>query len=75
MLAYFGYPRAHDDDAERAVRAGMTLVRAIAKLDSGTGERWRVRVGVATGSPIALPTCRFRQKFDEHVRDKAHPLA
>ncbi|TCK35378.1 tetratricopeptide repeat protein [Paraburkholderia sp. BL8N3] len=49
VLAYFGYPRAHEDDAERAVRAGLTLVRAIAKLDSGTGEGLRVRVGVATG--------------------------
>jgi class 3 adenylate cyclase len=49
VLAYFGYPRAHEDDAERAVRAGLTLVRAIAKLDSGTGESLRVRIGVATG--------------------------
>jgi class 3 adenylate cyclase len=49
VLAYFGYPQAHEDDAERAVRAGLTLVRAIEKLDSDTDESLRVRVGVATG--------------------------
>ncbi|MGF6872860.1 AAA family ATPase [Paraburkholderia sp. MM5477-R1] len=49
VLAYFGYPQAHEDDAERAVRAGLTLVRSIGKLDSGTDERLRVRIGIATG--------------------------
>ncbi|MBC8742950.1 AAA family ATPase [Paraburkholderia sp. UCT31] len=49
VLAYFGYPRAHEDDAERAVRAGLTLVRSIGKLDSGTDESLRVRIGIATG--------------------------
>jgi class 3 adenylate cyclase/tetratricopeptide (TPR) repeat protein len=49
VLAYFGYPRAHEDDAERAVRAGLTLVRTVGKLDSGTDESLQVRVGIATG--------------------------
>ena len=49
VLAYFGYPQAHEDDAERAVRAGLTLVRAIGKLDSGIDEGLRVRIGIATG--------------------------
>jgi class 3 adenylate cyclase/tetratricopeptide (TPR) repeat protein len=49
VLAYFGYPQAHEDDAERAVRAGLTLVRAIGKLDSGIDENLRVRIGIATG--------------------------
>ncbi|MGF6808404.1 class 3 adenylate cyclase/tetratricopeptide (TPR) repeat protein [Paraburkholderia sp. Clong3] len=49
VLAYFGYPQAHEDDAERAVRAGLTLVRAIGELDSGTDESLRVRIGIATG--------------------------
>jgi class 3 adenylate cyclase len=52
VLAYFGYPQAHEDDAERAVRAGLTLVRAIGKLDSGTDESLRVRIGIATGVAI-----------------------
>src|SRR5262245_2870053 len=35
VLAYFGYPKAHEDDAESAVRAGLELVEAVAKLDVG----------------------------------------
>jgi hypothetical protein len=34
VLAYFGYPQAHEDDSERAVRAGLALVEAVAKLKS-----------------------------------------
>jgi class 3 adenylate cyclase/predicted ATPase len=47
VLAYFGYPQAHEDDAERAVRAGLALVDAVAQLD--LGERLQLRIGVATG--------------------------
>ncbi|SDR61293.1 SAM domain (Sterile alpha motif) [Paraburkholderia tuberum] len=49
VLAYFGYPQAHEDDAERAVRAGLALVRTIGNLDSGIDESLRVRIGIATG--------------------------
>jgi class 3 adenylate cyclase/tetratricopeptide (TPR) repeat protein len=49
VLAYFGYPQAHEDDAERAVRAGLALVAAVAKLDAGPAPALRVRVGIATG--------------------------
>jgi class 3 adenylate cyclase len=49
VLAYFGWPRAHEDDAERAVRAGLALVKAIAQLEPGI----EARVGVATGSVVA----------------------
>ena len=49
VLAYFGYPRAHEHDAERAVRAGLALVEAVPKLDSATGSPLQVRVGIATG--------------------------
>jgi predicted ATPase/class 3 adenylate cyclase len=47
VLVYFGYPHAHEDDAERAVRAGLALVEAIGKLRSE--EPLQVRVGIATG--------------------------
>jgi class 3 adenylate cyclase len=33
VLVYFGYPRAHEDDAERAVRAGLRLIDAVGRLD------------------------------------------
>ncbi|WP_445222544.1 AAA family ATPase [Bradyrhizobium sp. Pa8] len=48
VLVYFGYPAAHEDDAERAVRAGLVLVDAVGSLPV-TEEPLRVRVGVATG--------------------------
>ena len=39
VLAYFGYPRADEHDAERAVRAGLALVEAVAELDAAAGAR------------------------------------
>jgi class 3 adenylate cyclase/predicted ATPase len=52
VLAYFGYPRADEDDAERAVCAGLALVAAVAGLDAGPGVRLRARIGIATGLVI-----------------------
>jgi len=49
ILAYFGYPRAHEDDAERAVRAGLDIIAAVARLKTSVGEPLKVRVGIATG--------------------------
>ena len=47
VLIYFGYPQAHEDDAERAVRAGLALIDAVATLPAP--EPLQVRIGVATG--------------------------
>jgi class 3 adenylate cyclase len=47
VLAYFGYPQAHEDAAERAVHAGLGVVQAAAGV--APKERLRVRVGIATG--------------------------
>jgi class 3 adenylate cyclase/pimeloyl-ACP methyl ester carboxylesterase len=52
VLVYFGYPKAHEDDAERAVRAGLELVEAIARLAPQPDVRLRVRIGVATGRVV-----------------------
>ncbi|APO74521.1 adenylate/guanylate cyclase protein [Rhizobium etli 8C-3] len=49
VLAYFGWPRAHEDDAERAVRASLAAVAATASLTTLLGERLAARVGIATG--------------------------
>jgi len=46
---YFGYPQAHEDDAERAVRAGLELVEAMPRLTIAAGLPLQVRVGIATG--------------------------
>src|SRR6201997_5043932 len=48
VLVYFGYPRAHEDDAERAVRAGLALIDAVGRLDVKS-VRLQARVGIATG--------------------------
>ena len=47
VLVYFGYPHAHEDDAERAVRAGLELITAVAGLKTCAPQQ--VRVGIATG--------------------------
>ena len=47
VLVYFGYPQAHEDDAERAVRAGLKLVAAVGDLK--TNVPLQTRVGIATG--------------------------
>ena len=47
VLVYFGYPQAHEDDAERAVRAGLELIAAVAGLK--TRASLQTRVGIATG--------------------------
>jgi class 3 adenylate cyclase len=49
VLAYFGWPRAHEDDAERAVRAGLTIADAVGQLSTPDGEPLAARVGIATG--------------------------
>jgi class 3 adenylate cyclase len=49
VLAYFGYPQAHEDDVERAVRAALGLSTAIPKLQIGSNAPLQVRVGIATG--------------------------
>src|SRR5207344_2246741 len=46
-LVYFGYPQAHEDDAERAVRAGLELIQAVEGLKSSAP--LQTRVGIATG--------------------------
>jgi class 3 adenylate cyclase len=46
VYAYFGYPQAHEDDAERAINAGLGIVDAVGAL----GRELRVRIGIATGT-------------------------
>src|SRR5271168_4240574 len=49
VLAYFGFPRAHEEDAERAVRAGLDIAAMVAKLETRANENLKVRIGIATG--------------------------
>jgi class 3 adenylate cyclase/tetratricopeptide (TPR) repeat protein len=56
ILVYFGYPRAHEDEAERSVRAGLEIVDAMAELNAAVarppGVELAVRIGIATGPVI-----------------------
>jgi class 3 adenylate cyclase len=53
ILAYFGYPLAHEDNAERTVRAALDIIAAVARLETHAGEPLAVRIGIATGfSPL-----------------------
>lgn len=58
VLVYFGYPEAHENEAELAVRAALSVVGAIEGLTSLAGVRPQVRVGIATGLVVV----------GEHVR-------
>jgi class 3 adenylate cyclase len=49
VLAYFGWPRAHEDEAERAVRAALAVTAAVTKLRTPADEPLTARVGMATG--------------------------
>ena len=53
ILVYFGYPNAHEDDAERAVRAGLEIAQTIStqskKPQEASGKLVAVRIGIATG--------------------------
>ena len=51
VLVYFGYPRAHEDDAERAVRAGLGTIDAVGRLDIKS-TKLQARVGIATGLAV-----------------------
>ena len=57
LLVYFGYPHAHEDDAERAIRAALDIIDAMERLSDtkpeGVDQRLHVRVGIATG-PVVI---------------------
>jgi class 3 adenylate cyclase len=49
VLIYFGYPQAHEHDAERAVRVGLDIIANVGRLTTPASEPLKVRVGIATG--------------------------
>jgi class 3 adenylate cyclase/tetratricopeptide (TPR) repeat protein len=53
VMAFFGYPQAHDNDAERAARAGLAILDSIAKLNEQAGRpRLAARVGIHSGTVV-----------------------
>jgi class 3 adenylate cyclase len=49
VLGYFGYPQAHEDDAERSVQAGLALIETVPKLGLRNDPALQVRIGIASG--------------------------
>lgn len=58
VLAYFGYPHAQEDAAERAVRAGLAIIEESEDLKPDPDRMLQVRVGIATGLVVGEPTCK-----------------
>jgi len=54
LLVYFGYPQAHDDDAQRAVRTGLGMVEAMDTLNRRLSQKQGVRLAVRVGIYIGL---------------------
>jgi class 3 adenylate cyclase len=52
VLIHFGYPQAHEDDAERAVRAGLALIEGVGSIGKIDVEKLQVRIGIGTGPVI-----------------------
>ena len=65
VLAYFGYPQAHEDDPERAIRAGLELTGSVQGLASPAGTALAIRAGIATGLAVVgdLPGRRAAQEW------------
>ena len=49
IVAFFGYPLAHEGEAERAIHAGLEIIEALSKLDVPDADHLAVRIGIATG--------------------------
>ena len=75
VLAYFGYPKAHEDDAERAVRAGLILVGAKARPDAGSGTALQMRVGIATGLVVVGDLIADDPSYESEVVGETPNLA
>jgi class 3 adenylate cyclase/predicted ATPase len=52
IVAFFGYPLAHEGEAERAIRAGLDIIEAFGELDVPNAGRLKVRIGIATGMVV-----------------------
>ena len=77
VLAYFGWPKAQEDAAERAVRAGLGLIEAIGRLQAG-GARLAARIGIATGQVLVgdlLSDLLGNRRFKDAVVGEAPNLA
>jgi class 3 adenylate cyclase len=77
VLVYFGYPQAHEADVERAIRAGLTIVEAVASLKTlaGPSGTLKVRIGIDTGLVIVGDLIGFGASLETAVVGDAPNLA
>ena len=75
VLAYFGYPKAHEDDAERAVRAGLAIVETVARLATPDKEALAVRIGIASGLVVVGDTIGTGSALERSVVGETPNLA
>jgi class 3 adenylate cyclase/tetratricopeptide (TPR) repeat protein len=73
VLAYFGYPQAHEDDAEQAVRSGLELIASLSRLETST--ELAVRIGIATGLVVVGDTIGAGASQESAVVGEAPNLA
>ena len=73
VLIYFGYPHAHEDDAERAVRAGLAQIQAVSDLR--TRERLQIRIGIGTGLVVVSELMRTHEAREWDVVGETPNLA
>ena len=72
VLVYFGYPQAHEDDAERAVRAGLGAIEAVSRLDIQS-VKLRTRVGIATGLVVVGDLIAHGPAQEQSVASRQRP--
>src|SRR5215831_7394268 len=75
ILAYFGYPLAHEDNAERTVRAALDIIAAVARLETHAREPLAVRIGIATGLVVVGDLSREGALREHAVVGKTPNLA
>ena len=75
VLVYFGYPQAHEDDAERAIRAGLEIVTTARLVPVAPGGRLRVRVGIATGLVLVGDVVGAGEAYERGVVGETPNLA
>src|SRR5262249_20984908 len=75
VLIYFGYPHSHEDDAERAVRAGLDLIGAVARLETCAPEPLKVRAGIATGLVVVGDLIGFGEAQERGIVGETPNLA
>jgi class 3 adenylate cyclase/tetratricopeptide (TPR) repeat protein len=73
VLTYFGYPQAHEDDPERAVRAGLALINAVGQLHNSAP--LQVRIGIGTGLVVVGDLIGFGDSQDRGVVGETPNLA